>query len=487
MRLLNSYGEVVFEYDEDGAASNIGIGITTRNRPEVFNHTFAEVRRLTPGAKIVVVDDASTEKLNYEDATIFRFDENVGIARAKNACLEALHADPTIQHFFLFDDDAYPLVENWWEPYVQSPEPHLMRIFPDLLNEPKLKDIKVIYEGDGHVAYTGPRGVMLYVERSVLDIVGGMDTAYGKWGYEHGDWSNRIHNAGLTTWRFADVIGGEKLVYSMDEHSEVDRGTGKHERNEAVKSNVKLYYANWDSAAYREFRTSRNVILTCLFAGKDPQRPHTRMSLTQLQPLLETLKGRETVVFTSEEGLFLDDPQHWPVHTDFGAENVYFQRWITYWRWLRNHPEVDLVWIVDGTDVKLYREPFELKRGVLYLGSEQATVASVWLRNNHPLAEVGAMIDADPEALLLNAGLVGGDRATVMKFAFDIIHLWQSAEINLFHKKGESPGVGDMGILNVVGHSEKWRDRIHTGPDVNTIFKQNQTADQAPEARWAHK
>lgn len=485
MQITNAAGEVVYEYDETlgGSAYGIGIGVTTRNRPEVLARTLTEIRRLTPGAKLVVVDDASTEPV--EDA--IRFDENVGIARAKNACLEALYADPTIQHFFLFDDDAYPLVENWWEPYVESPEPHLMRIFPDLLNEPKLNDIKVIYEGDGHVAYTGPRGVLLYVHRSVLEVVGGMDTAYGKWGYEHGDWSNRIHNAGLTTFRFADVIGGERLIYSMDEHSEVDRGTGRHERNEAVKSNVKLYYANWDSAEYKEFRQTKNVILTCLFMGKDPQRPHAKMNLGMLQPLMETLQGCEAVVFTNETYTALDDSWHFGTHVDLGTENVYFQRWITYWRWLRDHPEVEYVWCVDGTDVKLLRDPWELDYGTLYVGSEQHTISTPWLRENHPLAEVGITIDMHPDAILLNAGLIGGDRVTVMEFIFDIIHQWQTAEINVFHKKGESPGIGDMGVLNVVGHSPKWQGRIHTGPDVNTIFKQNQTADQAPEARWAHK
>lgn len=483
MQVINDAGDVVYEWLEP-VTSNIGIGITTRNRPEVLEHTINEIRRLSPaGSHIVIVDDASDTPVY----SAIRFDENVGIARAKNACLEALMADPNIQHIFLFDDDAYPLVENWWEPYVNSPEPHLMRIFPDLVNEKvKLNDIKVIYEGDGHIAYTGPRGIMLYVERRVVDAVGGMDVAYGKWGYEHGDWSNRIHNAGFSTWRFADVIGGEKLIYSLDEHSEVNRNVPHHDRQAAMRTNMRRYYDNWNSSEYKEFRAMHNVVLTCLFTGKDPQRPHMRMSLPQLDPLLDTLKGHEVIVFTNEPNVFLYEGKY-AQHCDLGAENVYFQRWITYWRWLRDHPEIEYVWCVDGTDVKLLRDPWKLEPGTLYLGSEQHTVSTPWLRENHPLAEVGITVDLHPDAILLNAGLVGGERAIVMEFIFDIIRQWQTAEINVFHKKGESPGIGDMGVLNVVGHSPKWQGRIHTGPDVNTIFKQNQTAAQAPEARWSHK
>lgn len=73
----------------------------------------------------------------------YRFEENVGIARHKNKCLELL-ADAGCEHLFLFDDDAYPLVEDWWRPYVDSPEPHLMRIFLDLAGPRKMRDITAV-------------------------------------------------------------------------------------------------------------------------------------------------------------------------------------------------------------------------------------------------------------------------------------------------------------------------------------------------------
>lgn len=58
---------------------------------------------------------------------------------------------------------------------------------------------------------------MLYYHRSAIEKVGGFDTVYGRGMYERPDLALRIHNAGLTTWAFADVVGSEKLIYSLDE------------------------------------------------------------------------------------------------------------------------------------------------------------------------------------------------------------------------------------------------------------------------------
>ena len=100
----------------------IGIAITTRNRRDIFQKTYAEIKRFAPSNSVlVVVDDASS--VPCPEAT-FRFEQNVGIARAKNKCFELLYK-AGCEHFFLFDDDCYPKCEDWYRPYVESREPHL--------------------------------------------------------------------------------------------------------------------------------------------------------------------------------------------------------------------------------------------------------------------------------------------------------------------------------------------------------------------------
>src|SRR5690606_9807564 len=128
------------------------------------------------------------------DAT-YRFEKNVGIAKAKNKCLELLY-NSGCEHFFLFDDDTYPAVTGWEKPYIESPEPHLMWVF-DRYDGQK-PTVETIYKDDCHIAYHATRGCMLYCSREVLDKVGGMNPAFGKWGWEHQSWSDRIHSAGLT-------------------------------------------------------------------------------------------------------------------------------------------------------------------------------------------------------------------------------------------------------------------------------------------------
>lgn len=205
-----------------GGNVSIGVGVTTHNRPEVFQETIRRIRECSPGVKIVVVDDASTKPV--ADAT-FRFDQQAGIARAKNKCLELLD---DCEHIFLFDDDCYPLKTGWWEPYVESPEPHLMYLFTHWSSGDPVGDSEVIFEDDRHVAHSHERGCMIYVHCSAVDKIGGMDPIFGLWGGEHGDWSNRIHAAGLTSFPYMDVKC--PAIHSMDQHGAVASSMSRRDR-----------------------------------------------------------------------------------------------------------------------------------------------------------------------------------------------------------------------------------------------------------------
>lgn len=469
----------------------IGVAVTTRNRWDVAGETVDAVLARTPrGTPVVVVNDAGDDPpsdwYQWPEIEFYRFNENVGIARAKNKGLELLEQQG-VEHFFLFDDDAYPLVDDWWEPYVDSPEPHLMRIFPDLAGPNKLNDVKEIYRGHGHVAYTSPRGVMLYAHRSVLDAVGGMDPGFGLWGYEHGDWSNRIYSAGLTTWRFADVDQGAELIYSLDEHEAVDRSVEGFRRAEQVRLNKPRYDAQYNTTTFHNFREEIDVVLSCVYTkGRDNQRPDAvPLTTAAVGTLAASLAGHELRVFTDEpDPVELADVKHRWVHTQLGVENLYFQRWYDYWRWLRDHPEVRYVWCVDGTDVEMLNEPGPYELGKIYLGSEPGRIGDGWLRRNHPIASVQKLVRDQPDRTLLNAGLVGGEREVVMEFLHDLIRAHQDSLIDHFHAQGDHAGVGDMGLFNVVARLPKWDERRVFGSLINTEFKAYARSDAS---WWRHK
>jgi len=179
---------------------NIGVAVSTFGREEVFKYTLNQIKKFTPDAKIVVVQDFNGKRLKEAD---YYFEERAGIAKVKNKCLELLN---NCQHIFLFDDDTYPIKEEWYKPYVESKHKHLMYLYGN-----KIRGFPQEYD-ENTVFMNKPRGCMLYFDRSVVEP---FDETFGLWGGEHEDLSRRISG------KFLDVKNSKELIYSMDEHREV--------------------------------------------------------------------------------------------------------------------------------------------------------------------------------------------------------------------------------------------------------------------------
>lgn len=450
----------------------IGVGITTRNRRETFDKSYAEIVRLTPGAKIVVVDDASDTPVPEAD---YRFEENVGIARAKNKCLELLD---DCEHIFLFDDDTFPLKEDWWQPYVDSPEPHLMLLWVH----------PVIASDDMHVARYNPQGAMLYFDRKILDVVGGFDPVFGLYGSEHGDLSNRIHSFGLTTWRYADVVGSEDLFYCHDRDTPKFKSTvsdGTKENDIATNRPLRLQRQN--SALYVDYREKHNVVVTHLLTTQPDHKYKKRWeaSTSVLATLRKSVNGHRFVVLhdelteTSSRDMEL-------VKCSTQGLNPYLQRWVCSWKWLRDNPDVEFVWFVDGSDVEMLRDPFpEMKRGVLYVGSEPATLDKPWMLENHKNPFLQEFLKENADNAIVNAGVVGGDRGTVLNFLHTMVRIiWDNRADLAMNPKGDDLGIGDMGLFNYVVYTY-FSDIFVTGPRVHTVFKGNEKKNDW--SWWRHK
>lgn len=235
----------------------IAICITTRNRPEVFARAIAMQRVYLPKqAKIFVVDDNSSTPMKklfptYGDEEWFYSTRQLGIPRAKNKCL-AMADSWGADQIFLFDDDCWPIKRGWETPYIRSKEPHLMYQFK-LPNKAK-NDMRELYRDDKIVAYSHTRGAMIYVDKTVLRKVGGLDPSYGLGMYEHADWTTRIHNAGLTTHRAMDIPGSWNYLYCLDENGEVESSIPDDVRKTSVKQNGPTYLKAKNSAEYKEYR-----------------------------------------------------------------------------------------------------------------------------------------------------------------------------------------------------------------------------------------
>lgn len=209
------------------------IAITTRNRPDSFNLVYEACKNYTDN--IIIVDDASAEQ--YAKAN-YRFENRVGIPKAKNRCVYEFMKTKS-QHLFLLDDDVIPIHTESFTRYIENGTKHLCYTF--------YKPYKNV---DGLKLHQLGNGCMMYFHRACFDLVGGFDTRFGLGKYEHVDLSRRIHNIGLTKYRFADVIGSNELFYSMDKNKEIKRSFGVEEEFELLTENQRHFIKQKNSIEY---------------------------------------------------------------------------------------------------------------------------------------------------------------------------------------------------------------------------------------------
>jgi glycosyltransferase involved in cell wall biosynthesis len=459
---------------ETGQTPKIGLAFTEFNRYEIFKRSYnATMKLLPPNCEVVVVDDGSNKPV--PEAT-YRFEKNSGIAKAKNKCLELLYL-AGCEHIFLFDSDTYPLKEEWWKPYVESKEPHLMYIFKDFATGHSLGDTKLIYKDSEKVAYDHPRGCMLYFHRSCLEKVGGMDTVFTKWGFEHGNLSDRIFMAGMTSFRYMDVVNSKGLFYSDDEQTRNANSTvvGK-ERRECIEKNKGLYNERKFKSYFAPFIEKKNILLTCYFTGvKDPQRNEKWKPDTEpLQALIKSLKQTKLIVF--HDCFDVEDTDKVKYIKVDASLSPYFQRWVTYRDWLmQNKEEYGGVFCIDGTDVEVLKEPFWNELGdMIWTGDEDELMGCQWMVNHNKVPVLSDFVQKNKHRQLLNAGILGGKVETVIEF------IRQMVDFMTFEDAGQI----DMGLFNYMAYSN-WEGKIRTGRQVCTKFKAEEKNNQI--AFFKHK
>ncbi len=190
----------------------IGVGVTTRSRHESAAFTIKKIVDHSGDCRVLVVDDNSDSEQRtqpYGHAEIFYATERLGVARAKNKCLELLE---DCDYIFLFDDDCFPKVQQWWVPFTNASATtgnhHFMYIGADhygFIN--KINDVTI---------WQGASGQMMMVSQKVLQVVGGFQ-AHSNYGYEHIRYTHRIHRAGLTPYGSnLSVANAKNLLHSFD-------------------------------------------------------------------------------------------------------------------------------------------------------------------------------------------------------------------------------------------------------------------------------
>lgn len=169
----------------------LGIGVTSK---EPY-----DIRRLV----LSNFNPATRVSVNYDQ---------ISVAKDKNKLIKELY-DGGATHLFLFDDDCFPIKRGWEKFFIDAANDTGVQHFV-LANEGH--NAKCGYMEDVCELWTTGTGCFMFLTRAVVEKVGFINPAYGKYGYEHAGYSLRICKAGFTPAWYVSVNGWEEYIYSWD-------------------------------------------------------------------------------------------------------------------------------------------------------------------------------------------------------------------------------------------------------------------------------
>lgn len=204
---------------------NIGIGITTRNRPKALKICLDHFKKFESkdyNITYVVSDDSSSLTYNLDNFKSIEEaelpvkyivnTERQGISNNKNNCLKLLGNQ---DFYFLFDDDCFPSNYGWENMFLNASVANNVNHLMFLEEEGIINEIE---RRNGITTFTNCLGCCLFFTKKAIKTVGGFDTRMHMYGYEHAQLTRRIDMAGLMNgfFGYSTPTGIEKYIYSFD-------------------------------------------------------------------------------------------------------------------------------------------------------------------------------------------------------------------------------------------------------------------------------
>jgi glycosyltransferase involved in cell wall biosynthesis len=188
-----------------------GIGISTYNRGGQIRQVVEAVVRTAPrGTLIVVADDGSTDSTHYQITGIPGTDKtelpvvyirgnNRGVVANKNRLLTALRG---CSFLAIMEDDLIPQEKGWFEIYekaaLNSGIHHFCRVQgKEVSGQTPDFDSYMVSHGYTPLYSSSCRGDLVFISRTVLERVGGLNPNFWGVGYGHLEWAERISKSGL--------------------------------------------------------------------------------------------------------------------------------------------------------------------------------------------------------------------------------------------------------------------------------------------------
>lgn len=174
----------------------VGVAITTYNRSKHLANCLSQIRKHSPASTMIYVSDDSQDRK--------------GVAYRKTDCLEALWAGGC-DYFFLLDDDCFPIADGWIDFFIEA----RLRTGQEHFCYTPSKFKMSSKEGINVCEHS--KGVLLFLTRTVVTMIGAFYGGYKLFGCEHTTYTQRIHRAGFTSMGTdLSLVGAEKYLYAMD-------------------------------------------------------------------------------------------------------------------------------------------------------------------------------------------------------------------------------------------------------------------------------
>lgn len=181
-----------------------GIAVVTFNRAPVLSELLDAVIKTQPeGTKLVVCDDGSTdntaEVVKEFPQFLYLRGKNRGAIANKNRALFTLQDTEFIA---ILEDDLIPTQGGWFEVYekaaLASGINHFCRVQDKEIPEVSDEFFAFMRQNNFTPIYgPSPRGDFTFITAKVTKIVGSFNPKFQGAGYGHGEWSNRVEQAGL--------------------------------------------------------------------------------------------------------------------------------------------------------------------------------------------------------------------------------------------------------------------------------------------------
>lgn len=190
----------------------IGVGCISYARPLHLQHWIKSVSEFSNEEDVIyIADDNKNRK---------------GIAFRTNECLREL-LKQGCDYFFILNDDCFPIKKGWEQYFIdasiQSGHHHFqfMKHSADTKILGQAKDLE-LENGIGVNMFDNTNGCFLFMTRECVELVGGFNPEYF-YGFEHANYSDRIHKMGLTKWgKYSCPEKAEKYIYALDLEPESD-------------------------------------------------------------------------------------------------------------------------------------------------------------------------------------------------------------------------------------------------------------------------